>query len=79
VPVYCAPEAVGIGLGGRLVAALIDAAEQQRITALFVEASDAARPMFERHGFVVTARNELERHGVVLHNWSMTRQDVTQR
>lgn len=76
---YCAPEAVGIGLGGRLVAALLEAAEQQGITALSVEASDAARPVFERHGFVVTARNDLERHGVALHNWSMTRQDVTQR
>jgi putative acetyltransferase len=76
---YCAPEAVGIGVGGRLVAALLDAAEQQGIADLSVEASDAARPVFERHGFVVTARNDLERHDVALHNWSMTRQDVTRR
>jgi len=76
---YCAPEAVGIGLGGLLVAALLDAAEQQGITDLFVEASDAARPVFERHGFVVTARNGLERHGVALHNWSMTRHGATSR
>lgn len=73
---YCAPEAVGVGLGARLVSALLDAARQQGIADLFVEASDAARPVFERHGFVVTGRNDLERHGVALHNWSMTRQDA---
>jgi putative acetyltransferase len=76
---YCAPEAVGVGVGGRLVAALLDAAEQQGITGLLVEASDAARPVFERHGFVVTVRNDLERHGVALHNWSMTRHGAASR
>jgi putative acetyltransferase len=76
---YCAPEAVAIGLGSRIVAALLEAAERQGITHLFVEASDAARPVFERHGFVVDRRNDLVRHGVALHNWSMTRPAAASR
>lgn len=38
---------------------------------LFVEASEAARRVFERKGFRVIRRNDLELHGVGLHNFEM--------
>ena len=33
--------------------------------------TQAARQLFERNGFRVLRRNDLERHGVALHNFDM--------
>lgn len=38
---------------------------------LFVEASELAKPLLERSGFVVLVRNELTLGGVNIHNFSM--------
>ncbi len=68
---YCAPAAVGAGIGSLLYEALESHAVEHGYPRLFVEASEAARRLFERHGFVVEHRNDLERAGVALHNFSM--------
>jgi len=40
---------------------------------LFVEASELAKPLFERRGYAVEARRDFEVDGVPIHNWLMTR------
>lgn len=38
---------------------------------LHAEASETARPVFERAGFSVTARRDFEVAGVPIHNWAV--------
>jgi putative acetyltransferase len=49
------------------------AARAQGITRLFTEASELARRLFERKGFVVLERQDLVIHGVPIHNYRMTK------
>ena len=70
---YCAPEVVGQGVGRRLCEALEAAARARGITRIFVEASEAARPMFLRAGFVVVKRRAFVMEGVPIHNWAMAK------
>jgi putative acetyltransferase len=68
---YCLPAWVGQGVGSALYDAIETEARSRRIRRLFVEASEAGRRLFERKGFRVIRRNELELHGVALHNFDM--------
>ena len=53
----------------------LDAAEtfvrSQSAERLFSEASDLARPVFERAGYKMTHRRDLSIDGVAIHNWAM--------
>ena len=60
------------GVGAALYAHLIGRAEEREIVDLHVEASEIARPFFEREGFVLGRQNRIERGGEVLTNYSMT-------
>ena len=60
-------------MGSALLAALEDAARERGLTTLFVEASEAARRLFERRGFDVAGRNEFELRGVPIHNTRMAK------
>lgn len=71
---YCHPDFVGQGVASRLLRTVIQYAAEQGITALYVEASELARPVFERHGFTVTARRDFEVRGVPIHNYAMRRE-----
>lgn len=42
-------------------------------TRLYVEASEAARRLFERRGFTVDARNDFAIDGVAIHNYRMSK------
>jgi putative acetyltransferase len=68
---YSAPEARGRRVG----TALYDALERYALAAamprLYVEASELARPLFERRGFALVRRNDLVVGGVAIHNFSM--------
>ncbi|WP_334177294.1 GNAT family N-acetyltransferase [Pseudoxanthomonas sp.] len=68
---YVAPEAEGLRIGSLLYAALEAHAHQQGIARLHVEASELARPLFERRGFTLIARNDLVLAGVAIHNYRM--------
>ncbi len=70
---YCAPDAAGRGVGSALLAALEDVARAQGSTRIFVEASELARPLFERRGYTLVRRNDLDLGGVAIHNFSMAR------
>ena len=68
---YCRPSWIGRGVGSALYEAIEGEARARGMQLLFVEASEAARRLFERKGFRVVRRNDLERHGVELHNFDM--------
>ena len=71
---YVAPEGEGRGIGSALLAALEAVAHAQGSTRTFVEASELARPLFERRGYTIDRRNDFEVNGVAIHNFSMSRQ-----
>ncbi|WP_199792401.1 GNAT family N-acetyltransferase [Allosphingosinicella vermicomposti] len=68
---YTAPEGEGRGVGSALYAALEDAARASECARIFVEASELARPLFERRGYTLVHRNDFEVAGVAIHNYSM--------
>ncbi len=71
---YCLPDHVGQGIGALLYAAIEDEARSRGIDRLFVEASEAARRLFERRGFRLVERRRVVRHGVELHQYRMEKQ-----
>lgn len=61
----------GQGVAGELLAYACTVAISNGVSDLTVEASKAARPFFEKHGFVLSARNVVDRNGQRLVNYSM--------
>ena len=70
---FCAPEAAGQGIASRLYDAVEAAAREQGITSLFTEASELARRLFARKGFVIVERQDLVIRGVLIHNYRMAK------
>jgi putative acetyltransferase len=70
---FCAPVAVGHGIASQLYDVTEATARKQGIDRLFVEASEPARRLFERKGFVVRERQDLIRNGVAIHNYKMAK------
>ncbi|NVK13052.1 MAG: GNAT family N-acetyltransferase [Rhodobacteraceae bacterium] len=70
---YCRPQAAGTGTGAAIYERLEAEALSLGLRSLYVEASEAARRFFLRQGFTVEARREIERRGVALHNYRMTK------
>ena len=68
---YAAPEGEGRGVGSALLAALEDVARRQGSVRIFVEASEIARPLFERRGYTLVGRNDFDVGGVPIHNYRM--------
>jgi len=68
---FCLPEAAGQGLASALYHTLETAAHAANLKRLYVEASESAKPVFARHGFSVTARQDFEIAGVAIHNYAM--------
>jgi putative acetyltransferase len=67
------PEFARQGAGGALIEALTKLAEARGAKRLTVEASDAARPLFERRGFVAQKRNVVNICGQRLANTTLTK------
>jgi putative acetyltransferase len=68
---YSAPEAEGMGVGSTICTAIEEQARADRIQRIYVEASELARPLFEKRGFTVICRNDFAIEGVAIHNFSM--------
>lgn len=68
---YVAPEAEGLHVGSLLYAAIEAHAREHGMARIFVEASELARPLFERRGFTLLGRNDLDVAGVAIHNYRM--------
>jgi putative acetyltransferase len=71
---YIAPEAEGLRVGSLLYAALEQHARTLGLSRIFVEASELAKPLFERRGFATQGRNDMELEGVAIHNYRMEKQ-----
>jgi putative acetyltransferase len=68
---YVHPAVVGQGVGAMLVDALERIASARGTVKLSVDASDTARPFFERRGYVPQQRNTVSLHGEWLANTTM--------
>ncbi|ATF17795.1 GNAT family N-acetyltransferase [Phaeobacter gallaeciensis] len=70
---YCHPDVAGTGVGLALYQQLEAQARDLGLSSLYVEASEAAKRFFTRQGFTDEGRREIERRGVGLHNYRMTK------
>lgn len=61
------------GIGQSLLLYLCDIADQRGYELLYVEASKAAKPLFDALGFEILGSNRVERRDCVLTNFSMQR------
>ena len=72
---YTHPDHSRRGLAGELLAQCEAHAIAQGVDRLYTEASDLARPAFERAGYVVTRKREFtiahEGRDIPIHNWAM--------
>ncbi len=68
---YVAPVAAGAGVARALLETAEALAPQSGVARLYGEASETARPVFERLGYSVVARRDFEVAGVAIHNWAV--------
>ena len=68
---YVDPDATGRGVARRLLERVEADARAAGMERLFAEASETARPVFERCGWTVVERRDFEVAGVPIHNWAM--------
>jgi putative acetyltransferase len=68
---YSSPEAVGTGAASAIYDSLESQARKLGLTRLYVEASECALPFFEHKGFIKVRRNDFEKRGVPIHNYTM--------
>ena len=70
---YVGPDFAGRGVGTALVGALETMARHRGGTGLSVDASDIAKPLFDKLGYVAQRRNTVTIAGVWLGNTTMTK------
>ena len=68
---YVSPAAAGLGVARLLLETAEALAPLSGATRLYAEASETARPVFERLGYAVIARRDFEVGGVAIHNWAV--------
>ncbi|SEA84104.1 Acetyltransferase, GNAT family [Desulfuromusa kysingii] len=68
---YTHPDFQGKGVASTLFEYLLEEAKSRNIKRLYVEASLIAKPFFEHRGFSVVKKNEVQRNGSSLVNFSM--------
>lgn len=61
------------GLADRLLAAAEEYASRLGLGQLYTEASELARPSFERAGYALTHRRDFQIAGVQIHNYAMVK------
>ncbi|MBY8974240.1 GNAT family N-acetyltransferase [Rhodobacteraceae bacterium NNCM2] len=68
---FVAPDMAGAGIGWALYQTIEAAAREMGVARLHADVSHAARPFFERQGFRMVRRQEVERAGITLTNQRM--------
>ena len=68
---YLHPDHTRRGLAERLLDAAESLVRGHSAPRMFSEASDIARPAFERAGYRMTHRHDFSIDGVPIHNWAM--------
>lgn len=71
---YCHPKFAGQGIVSGLYDRLEAEARRQSNDTLTVDASESAKTLFRRKGFVIVRRNDLDLGGVAIHNYRMEKQ-----
>lgn len=67
------PAFAGRGVGSALLGHVLDRLREHGCSRTRSRVSLTARPFFERHGFVASARYTVQRAGIELDQWSMAR------
>jgi putative acetyltransferase len=75
---YCRPDYAGRGVASNLYDHLEQEGRVRGIVRLHVEASEVARGLFLRKGFVESERREFSLRGVTLHNYRMEKRLIRQ-
>jgi ribosomal protein S18 acetylase RimI-like enzyme len=70
---YCRPDAAGTGVASDLLDDLIRRASARGLTSVHTAASELARGLFERAGFVLLERRDFTVSGVAIHHYAMER------
>jgi len=70
---FVRPDCQRRGLGEKLYTALEALAREIGLIRLTTNASKMARPFFEKHGWHVVRHQNMERSGIMLENYSMTK------
>ena len=70
---FVAPTFAGQGVARMLMTHIHQQAVRRGLAKLQADVSLTAEPFFARHGFAVEARQQVERHGVVLRNTRMAK------
>ncbi|SFS90392.1 Acetyltransferase, GNAT family [Sulfitobacter marinus] len=70
---FVGPDAMGQGIGRKLYEAVETRAREFRVKALSTHASEKARPFFERMGWSVDRAQTVEKRGVTLTNYKMSK------
>ncbi|WP_298333455.1 GNAT family N-acetyltransferase [uncultured Erythrobacter sp.] len=68
---YCSPTHAGRGLAGQLLMHAEGHARTLGVAMLYTEASELARPAFERAGYRIIRRRDFKLRGVMIHNYAM--------
>ncbi|MEP0191078.1 MAG: GNAT family N-acetyltransferase [Erythrobacter sp.] len=68
---YCHPDHTRKGLADRLLEQAETYALSEEIGMLYTQASELARPAFERAGYSVTERRDFEIEGIAIYNFAM--------
>ena len=68
---YCHPDHTRRGLAVQLLAEAEMLAREWGVERLYTEASELARPSFERVGYAVAHKPEFEIDGIAIHNYAM--------
>ena len=71
---YCHPDHTEEGIASSLLETAALFAKYHGITHLFTEASEIARPAFEKAGYTAMKKRTFEIDGVEITNWAMVRQ-----
>lgn len=71
--IYCDPAHAGRGIARGLLSEVERVAREFALVQLFTEASELARPTFEREGYTLIERRDFEIGGVPIHNYAMVK------
>ena len=68
---FVRPDRIGTGVASEIYKRIEEASKEMGQTRLFSNASELAKPFFEKHGWAVSRTQQVERHGVNLTNHRM--------
>lgn len=69
--VFVRPDRIGSGVASEIYKRIEEASQELRQERLFANASELAKPFFEKHGWVVRRTRQVERNGVTMTSHQM--------